>query len=108
MDLINQWLGAIALAISIGSALYAWLTSGSRHNAEAVTKVTERLDGQEQRLGLIEAEWKHLPDKESVNRLELAMVELKGQITGLSKESEGTHRALLRMEDYLLKAGGRQ
>lgn len=102
MDAVKDWLSLAALLISVGGVVYAWLTAASKANTGALSQVNAKIADHAARVAAVEFELKHLPDKESVHRLELAMADMKGQLSTLSSASDGTHRALLRMEDFLM------
>ncbi|OKP69616.1 hypothetical protein BTE77_27895 [Ensifer adhaerens] len=98
MDLQNlmPWLSFTALAISIGTSITTFFTSGAKSNA---AKLAEH----DQRLSTLENDMKHMPDKESVHKLQLDLAEMNGHLAVLAKSTEATERTTRRMEEYLLK-----
>lgn len=100
---LKDWLGLIALFISVGTSVVLFIGSGSKKNAEQIGKIEEKVDDHADRLKSIETNMQHLPDKETVNRLQVDMAEMKGQMASIAKSSEATERATRRVEDFLLK-----
>ena len=99
---IQQYLGFVALIISVGGSAYAWLTSRSRHNEEALSELDKRLVAAESRIAKVEGELEHLPTKEGQHRLELAMAELVGDMKQMAEALKGTRSTVDRMETVLM------
>lgn len=96
------WLGAISLMLSVGTAIYTMFTGGAKRNAVDIQKIVGDLAKHDRRIQTVEGELKHLPSKESVYQLQVALTEMKGQITSMAKSSEATERATRRVEEFLL------
>lgn len=113
LDIISRWLSIIALLISIGSALWAWLGRSGRELRERITKVRaageaadkalgDELDIHDRRIQLIESELKHLPSKEDVADLKLAMTEMNGKLKVSENELSSVGRTVRRIEEHML------
>lgn len=89
------WLSVAALFISIGGSVTAFLTSGAKSNAKT-------LADHEHRVSKLENDMLHMPNKESVHKLQLDLTELKGQIGVMARSSETTERTTRRVEEFLL------
>lgn len=105
VQFLKDWGGVVATFIGIGSFLYAWLTSGSKTNAEQLNGVTARLAAVEDRLTKIDAEMAHLPDEKALMELKLDLTEMKGTFGRLEESITGITRTVHRVEEYLLKKG---
>lgn len=93
----------IADAVSV-AALVVALNGRRSDKAEAAEK---RLDLHEGRLQKIEADMVHLPGKDSVHGLEMAMQEMKGQMAVII-ERVGPIKAIAeRMQEVLLEGAKR-
>jgi len=92
---LKDWLGLIALLISVGSSIVLFLKSDAKKAAE--TLVTH-----DRRIQAVEAELQHMPSKETVHKLQLDLTEMKGQMASMVKSSEATERATRRVEDFLM------
>lgn len=93
---LKDWLGLVALLISVGSSVVLFLKSDAKKAAETLSTHSSRI----QRL---EDQIQHLPDKDTVHKLQLDMMEMKGQMGAIVKSSEATERATRRVEEFLLK-----
>lgn len=102
-DLLGPWFGLAAVVISIGGTIYAWLQSRSKNNAEHLKVHDEKLVDHASRIQAIEGELKHLPAKDDVNDLKLALAQLGGTVGRLDESLNGVSRTIRRVEDYLMK-----
>lgn len=91
-------LSAIALATQVKSIL----SSGEKKLDERQKTAEKTLIDHDRRIQAIEGELKHLPDKDSVHKLQVDLTEMKGQISTMVKSSEATERATRRVEEFLI------
>ena len=96
-DLV-PWLSALALLISIGSALTAYFRAGSK---EATTKLTEH----DRRIQKLELELNHLPNIQLVHELQLALKDIQMELAKVASSAEQSARTSSRVEAYLLEHG---
>lgn len=92
---LKDWLGLIALLISVGSSVVLFLKSDAK-------KAAETMVGHGSRIQRLEDQIQHLPSKDTVHQLQLDLTEMKGQMTSMVKSSEATERATRRVEDFLM------
>lgn len=92
---LKDWLGLIALLISVGSSVVLFLKSDAKKSAETLV-------GHGSRIQRLEDQIQHLPSKDTVHQLQLDLTEMKGQMTSMVKSSEATERATRRVEDFLM------
>lgn len=119
MDVLKDWLGLAALAISVGTFLWSRLTSDGKkaldelaahkgNTTRALGELDSRLDLHGERLQTIEGELRHLPDKDGVNELKVAITELRGAVgkidAAFSAMQQTMQPAVRRIEDFLLKS----
>ncbi|MBW8638981.1 DUF2730 domain-containing protein [Hoeflea sp. WL0058] len=113
-ELIAPWLGLIALFISVGGTVYAWLTSRSKEYAKKLDNLNEgrakdlseintRLNGHASRIQTIEDEMKHLPDRDSQHRVELALAEMNGRFAALDEKLKPIASTSQRLSEFLLE-----
>lgn len=102
---LRNWLGVVAIIISLLTSVYAWLTSKAKANAEHLKTVDKSLTDLDRRVQSVEAEQKHMPSKDDVNQLKLDIAEMKGAMQALDGEVKGVSRTIRRVEDYLMKEG---
>jgi septal ring factor EnvC (AmiA/AmiB activator) len=100
---LKDWLGVVALAISLLTSVYAWITSKAKANAEHLKAVDAKLVDLDRRVQSIESELKHLPNKDDVNELKLGMAQLDGTVGRLDESLSGISRTVRRVEGFLMK-----
>lgn len=100
---LMPWLSFVAILISVGSSVTMFLTSGARKNGEKIDAQDKKLIEHDRRIQTVENEMRHLPNKDTVNKLQVDMTDLKGQISLIAKSSEATERATRRVEEFLLR-----
>jgi len=102
LSILMPWIGAALSIIALGTQLKAIISSGERKLEERVSKVEVKLIEHDRRVQAVENEMKHLPDRETVHKLQIDLTEMKGQMATMVKSSEATERATRRVEDFLM------
>lgn len=100
---LKEWLGVLALLISVGGFLYAFLTKGSDRALVEVKTLGKEVDEIDGRVQTLENDFRHLPDKDIVHRLEISMKDMQVQMAGMAASSEATARTARRVEEFLLQ-----
>ncbi|MEX2480216.1 MAG: DUF2730 family protein [Gammaproteobacteria bacterium] len=111
---IQPWVSTLALLISIGATLYIWLTAGTRNNAEQLEKlahdtrqeigaVTKRVEECERRSDRIEVDMAHMPGRDTVQRMELTLTEMRGQMGVLNERLVPVAAIADRLQEFLLE-----
>ncbi len=95
---ISQYLGAVALLISIGTAISTFVNSGAKANGET-------LSDHEKRIQAVETELRHLPDRAMVHDLQLTLKDIQIEMASIKAATEQSTRTSRRVEEYLLKRG---
>lgn len=103
MAALTDWLSLLAVAISSGGAIYAWITTRSKANGAEIEKIKETLRGQGDRLTSVEGELRHMPAKDDVTELKLTIAELKGSVAVFGEALGGVQRTVSRIDTYLRK-----
>lgn len=83
-----------------------FLSSGTKENAEAITRMCAALDGLASRLQKVENELEHLPSVSEINQLSTDIAYIKGELKAVNKSLEASERSLRRVENFLLNAKG--
>lgn len=102
LDAVKEWGGALAVVFSIGGIIYSWLTRRSKENTETIKAMGENISGRmeviekklisdDRRIQRLEDNFKHLPTKEQISDLKVA-------ITQVSTTVDSTNRTITRME----------
>jgi phage shock protein A len=98
---ISQYLGlALAMIALLGHAK-GYFSSGERQIKADLETVKTKLIEHDRRIQAVEAELKHLPDKDTVNELKLSLAELKGTVSTLSESMGSVSRTVHRIDDWL-------
>ncbi len=102
-DDFQLWVASAALALSTISSFYSWLTSRSRINSAHLEEQKSTLINHDRRLQSIESELNHMPAKDDITALKLALAKLEGTVGRLDESLGGMSRSVRRVEDYLAK-----
>lgn len=103
MELLKDWGAAIAIALSLGTSIFAFLTRGSRVNSKAIVVLLEDIKKHNDRLLVIEGELKHRPTGEDFSDLKLSISELNGSMGVLTEKLIGMNNTLRLVNTEVLK-----
>jgi len=106
---IVPWLTLILSSVAVLGHLKGWMNSGEKKLLDDVGVLKadsesheKKLTEHDRRIQSVEGELKHLPDKDTVHRLQVDMTEMKVQMVTIVKASEATERATRRVEEFLM------
>lgn len=102
MELMKDWAGFAAIALALLSSVHSWLTSRSQVNSEHLKRVDGNLKDHDRRIQKVESEIEHLPSKDSLHQLDLAMKDLQGDVKQMSANLESVTRTSHRVERFLM------
>lgn len=102
---LKEWLGAISLVIALGGTVYAWLTSKSKVNEEHLKRIDAVINDHDRDLDRIKSDLNHLPAKDDIVEMKLALAEMKGALGRQEESMSGVTRTVRRMEEFLMKGG---
>lgn len=115
----------MTFAISIGTALYAWVISQGRAYEPKLKELAEHCDGvtrefaarlerEIDRIAKVEGdlvrmagEMAHLPSKDMVHRIELGMKEMQARIEAQAEVTRAVERTMQRIEAFMLETQNR-
>ena len=100
---ISQYLGLALAVIALLAHAKSFFSSGEKTLSARMDKAESKLIQDDRRIQAMENELRHLPDKDTVNKLQIDMTDLKGQIAIIAKSSDATERATRRVEEFLLR-----
>lgn len=100
--MIENFPAWLAVGISALSLAYSMLSGRSRATAQKIANHDERLEGAEGRLTTIEADLKHLPDKDATHRLEISMADLNAEVRVLTERIKPVAAISDRLQEVLL------
>ncbi len=105
VEFVKDWAGLIAILISIGGSLYAFLTSGSKANTGRIAETTKKLIDHDRRIQSLEDEMKHLPSKDMAHRLAIGMTKMNGRLDTLNEKLKPIDAISKRLQEWALENG---
>jgi hypothetical protein len=105
MTAIGVLLSLALNSINLIAQLRTILSSGEKKLDERLKAVEHKQLTDAERIQVVEAEIKHMPDRESVQQLQINVAEMKVQLSVMIKSAEATERATRRVEEFLMKKG---
>ncbi|MCW5720414.1 MAG: DUF2730 family protein [Devosia sp.] len=88
--------------ISIGTAVYAWLTSRSKINAAEIRELQALVNAQAAKIQALETTLQNMPSKDTVHKLDLKVTTLNGTINVVAESLQAVERTAHRIEEFLL------
>lgn len=125
IDFLNTWGWLLAILTNLFIAWIGWslrhqfVTRGDYEEAmekmaEKAAAAAEAADKAARRADEVAAEVARMPGRDEIHKLDLSVTELSGRITQFGERLDGSRdtmsrlqRVLDRVEDFLLKNGGR-
>ncbi|RVJ42364.1 DUF2730 family protein [Sinorhizobium medicae] len=98
---ISQYLGVVLGGIALLGHAKGYFSSGEKALGTRLEKTEKALIEHDRRIQRVEDELKHLPDKDTVMELKLALAELKGTVNALGETVGSVSRTVHRIDDYL-------
>lgn len=99
----SKWVALIALLLSVGNLLWAWISRPASDLAKRVDEVDDRIDdvcddqkGHDRRIQRVEDELRHLPTKADLH-------EVMQKLTSLKTELDIIAKVVSRIDDFLRK-----
>ncbi|MBA5777461.1 DUF2730 family protein [Stappia sp. F7233] len=102
---IRNWSAAIASLLAIISIFYTWLTARSKANEHTIGKHERKLIEHDRRIQTLESDVGHLPPKDDVHELRIALEQVRGALGRLEESHLGVTRVVNRIEIFLLDGG---
>lgn len=99
-DLV-PWFTLIALVLSLGNSFWVLMTRGFRHTADTVKEHDHKLAEHDRRIQSVESEMQHLPSKDEVHQLGVALTEIRGKLETVDNEMSSMSRTVNRIDEYL-------
>lgn len=98
---ITQWLGAVALVLSIINMGWVLISRSGREASDKIEQHETKLVDHDRRIQSVESEMKHLPSGGEVTSLRLTVAKLDGQVSHLDQTLGSLTHAVRRIDDYL-------
>lgn len=100
-----SWLALAAAAISNGLTVWNFVQSPSRAANTAIAKLAELVTGQEKRIQSLEGELKHLPSKDAVTDLRIALAKIEGTVGRLEERLRPISNTVEHIDTFLRERG---
>lgn len=108
------WAGGIAAFLASVSAISAFLSRGTKKNAEKIATLDDQLDSrlaeagaradrQENRIARIEQTIAGLPAKEDIHAVQISLAEIRGDIRAVQATIDGTGKVMTRLEQIVTR-----
>ncbi|MGL5447455.1 MAG: hypothetical protein ACRDBL_09115 [Rhabdaerophilum sp.] len=109
-----QWISAVNGLITIGTLVFVWLTRSGKEANEKVAALDVRLtaaikdrdakiDLVEDRISRVEGELKGVPDRDSVHKMQIEMVAMRGSIDVLAERLKPVLAITNRMQEAMIE-----
>lgn len=105
---LQLWLATGLAAVAMLAHLKSFFAGGEKQLQASIDSLSQRVAQAEKtliehdrRIQATEAELKHMPDKDAVVELKIALAELKGAFGTLDQEMKSVSRAVGRIDEYL-------
>ncbi|SIR41199.1 Protein of unknown function [Rhizobium sp. RU35A] len=98
--------GLVGLAVSIFNLIAhirTIMSSGEKKLDERLTKAEGKLIEHDRRVQALEGEIKHLPDRETAHKLELALAQISGRLDTLDERLKPIAATSGRLQEFLLE-----
>lgn len=86
----------LTFAFTVGSAFVAWFSTRDKVTQAQIREL-------EQKVLKLEGDFAHVPNKETLHRLELGMQEVNGKVEAMSANWTSVTRTIQRLEEFLLE-----
>lgn len=92
-----------AMLITISTAVWSWLTAGSRKNEKQITALNDVISDQAKRLDKLENEIKNLPSTDAVHRMEISLEQMRGDMRVLTTSVEPMKDLVAHINEILIE-----
>lgn len=100
---IRAWLSLVSLVLAVGGIIYTWITARAKNNSSEILAIKEAQKHHDRRIQNIESELKHLPGKDEVHKLNIAVTEMRGTISTIGNQISTANLSMARIENYILQ-----
>jgi len=104
---IKTVLDIASFFIAIGVGVYTWAMSRDKATQTEIKELHTEKDEIKDRLTAIEKDIEYLPDRDSLHRTDLAIAEMKGDISTMAESFKGIARTVRLVDDFLRKGGNK-
>lgn len=92
-------------SINLGIVVKNMLSAGEKKLEERLVKAETKMVEYDRRIQTLEAELKHLPDRDTAHRLELAIEKMNGRLDTMAEALKPVATTNQRLQEFLLEQG---
>lgn len=92
-----------AMLVTIGTAVWSWITAGSRKNEKQIQQLDELVSDQSKRIDRLENEVKNLPSTEAVHRMEISLEQMRGDMRVLTTSVQPMKELVTHINEILIE-----
>lgn len=92
-----------AMLITISTAVWSWLTAGSRKNEKQIIALNDVISDQAKRVDKLENEIKNLPSTDAVHRMEISLEQMRGDMRVLTTSVEPMKELVAHINEILIE-----
>lgn len=100
-------LALLALIISVGGAVYTWLTRRSDVNSSKLAKHESKLTEHDRRIQKLENDLEYLPSERAFHDLQIGITKLNGRLDTFAAQVEPLGHVVRRIEETLFSGGAK-
>lgn len=107
--------GAISILIALATALISTRFVAKEQHEKAIASLDskfviaiDKIDKVEDRVAQLESEFRHLPDRDSVHRMEVSLTELRGELKSMGEQLRPVASIADRLQEFLLEQANRR
>ncbi len=104
-ETLSRWVAFVSIVLSVVTAFWTLVTKSTKPFDDKLADHNKDLKNHDRRIQSVEERMQYLPSKDEVHKMQLAMTEMKGSLSGVSKSLEVTERTVRRIDEYLREAG---
>ncbi|WP_435656067.1 DUF2730 family protein [Brucella pituitosa] len=102
-EIVLPYLSLVIAIIAIAGHAKGWINSGEKQIKDAVADHNAKLTEHDRRVQTLENEIKHLPDRDSQHRMELALAQMNGRFAALEEKLKPIAATSERLHELLME-----
>lgn len=101
IDDLRTWVGVIGGAIGLIGAVYAWLTAGSKTNADEIKALRTGQAELRQAIAELRSDLQNRPKQGAVHELAITVTGLAGEVKAIGQQVSTVERITERIDQFL-------
>ncbi len=102
-EIVLPYLSLVIAIIAIAGHAKGWINSGEKQIKDAVEGHAKKLTEHDRRVQSLENEIKHLPDRDSQHRMEIALAQMNGRFAALEEKLKPIAATSERLHELLME-----